>query len=145
MKISGLIELRNYCVDFLKTNASGGIFALQGELGAGKTTFVRTLIELLATQSGKKTPRVTSPTYVYHQMYELDKRVEHFDLYRLENASEADLISIGYPEACERVKSSFGFLFVEWPEKVSSRVLLQLDGSLKFSILSENEREIELI
>ncbi len=144
MKVNGLIELESFCANFLKQFPTGGIFALEGDLGAGKTTFVRTIVEILSHELNKKAPRVTSPTYVYHQAYELKRPIEHFDLYRLENASEADLISIGYPEACERTKKSFGFLFVEWPEKVANKALLHLDKTIKITILSSQEREITL-
>lgn len=142
MKISGLTELKTFAGTFLKQFPTGGIFALEGDLGAGKTTFVRTIVELITHETGKKTPRVTSPSYVYHQAYALSKPIEHFDLYRLENATEADLISIGYPEALERTKKNFGFLFVEWPMKVANKQLLHLDKTLTFKILSETEREI---
>ena len=70
------------------------IIGLRGELGAGKTTFVKEL----ATAFGIRDD-VISPTFVYHQSYALPKsvngieRLHHFDLYRL--ASDADLDALG--------------------------------------------------
>ncbi len=143
MRISNLSELSTFCEDFLKQNPKGGIFALVGELGAGKTTFVRTLIEKISQLDGKKSPRVTSPTYVYHQRYDFSRPVEHFDLYRLEKATEDDLMSIGYYEAYDRARNSLGFLFVEWPEKSAQVDFLRLTHTLSFKIESETERIIE--
>ncbi len=103
---------------FLDAHPEGGVFGLEGALAAGKTTFVRAVIQAVANRSGKTPPRVISPTYPIHQFYDGNPTVDHFDLYRLENPTSADLLETGYFEALERAQSNRGFVFVEWPERL---------------------------
>lgn len=85
----------------------GGVVHLQGDLGAGKTTFARALLAALGVGS-----RVKSPTYSLIESYEANGlRIHHLDLYRIAAADEleflglADLISGRY------------LLLAEWPER----------------------------
>lgn len=88
----------------------GDFVALEGPLGAGKTTFARGLIRALTSQ-GEEVP---SPTFTLVQTYETDAlTVSHFDLYRLERADEAE--EIGLWEALDD-----GAALVEWPERLGS-------------------------
>jgi tRNA threonylcarbamoyladenosine biosynthesis protein TsaE len=102
---------------FVDRYAQGGFFALEGELGAGKTAFVRSVIEELSRRTQRPAPRVISPSYVIHQLYEIPPSVDHFDFYRLESLDAQALIEVGFYEALDRVKSG-GFLFVEWPSRM---------------------------
>ncbi|NBV50921.1 tRNA (adenosine(37)-N6)-threonylcarbamoyltransferase complex ATPase subunit type 1 TsaE [bacterium] len=130
---------------FLATYPSGGVFGLQGDLGVGKTTWVKAVIAELCARSGKPIPRITSPSFVIHQNYAMKPRVDHFDLYRLEIASDADLIEIGFWEAVDSSQAEHGYCFVEWPEKATSQNL-NLTSTLKFSFdsSSETRRWIEI-
>ncbi len=86
----------------------GDALALSGDLGAGKTTFVRALVAAL---HGSDVP-VSSPTFVFRQRYEGVPPVEHLDLYRLDDPAEA--ADLGLEEA-------FGpdrITVVEWPERL---------------------------
>jgi len=82
------------------------VIALVGELGAGKTTFVKTIV----AQLGSENP-VTSPTFSIVQEYETPEGiVYHFDLYRMDSIEEVlDLDFEGYLDTAR-------FTFVEWPE-----------------------------
>lgn len=103
----------------LDQHPEGGVFGLRGDLGAGKTTFVRAVIEEICRRMGKPAIRVTSPTFVFRQPYpELTPSVDHFDLYRLENITEPTLRELGVTEAIELAQESHGFVFIEWPEKI---------------------------
>lgn len=134
-------EMRQFAEAFVGEH-SGGAFGLCGDLGAGKTSFVRACVEVLARRNARAVPRVMSPSFVIHQQYELKPTVDHFDLYRLENASEKDLLEIGYYEALARAEAG-NFLFVEWPEKAQSLDLLHLDATLTISLRGDC-RDVQL-
>jgi tRNA threonylcarbamoyladenosine biosynthesis protein TsaE len=85
---------------------AGHVLALVGELGAGKTRFVKGL----AVGLGVADPGcVTSPTFVLMNCYGGRLRLAHLDLYRLESV---DLPSLGFPDVRD------GVVAVEWAEKV---------------------------
>lgn len=86
---------------------AGAVFALAGDLGAGKTLFVQGLARGLGF-SGE----VTSPTFNLMNIYEGKRRLSHFDVYRLERAEE--LYDIGFYEYAE---DSGGVVVVEWFDK----------------------------
>jgi len=106
---------------------AGDVVALEGELGAGKTTFVRGLVDALVGGD-----RVSSPSFTFRHRYEAPGRpaVEHLDLFRLER--EEELAELGLEEA-------FGpglVTVVEWarraPQLVGAprwRVLIQGSGT----------------
>ncbi len=85
----------------------GDYLALNGDLGAGKSTFARALIRAIADDAFLEVP---SPTFTLVQSYDLRIPVAHFDLYRIADAAEID--ELGFDEAL-----SDGICLVEWPEK----------------------------
>jgi tRNA threonylcarbamoyladenosine biosynthesis protein TsaE len=88
---------------------AGDILALQGELGAGKTTFVQGLLQGLAILDTAQ-----SPTFTYLQIYQGTLPIYHFDLYRIKK--EQDFIFLGF----EEFLYSDGISVVEWPERIPS-------------------------
>jgi len=102
----------------------GTVVAFYGDLGAGKTTFIRGMAKAL----GVKEP-VTSPTYTIVNEYDGEIPLFHFDMYRL--ASSEDLFEIGW----EDYTAKNGILAVEWSEHVEDafegdivRVRIEKDG-----------------
>lgn len=88
------------------------IIALQGDLGAGKTTIAKEISKLLGVKDN-----VSSPTFVIMKVYKTtDKRFKkliHIDAYRLNKGEE--LLHLGWEEM---IKSSENLIIIEWPENV---------------------------
>ncbi len=78
---------------------------LNGDLGAGKTFFVRCFAELFGV------PRVSSPTFALVNVYEAQLKIYHLDFYRLITMDE--LFDIGFFEMCEDEQ---GIMFIEWAD-----------------------------
>jgi tRNA threonylcarbamoyladenosine biosynthesis protein TsaE len=122
--VSNETETRNVAQKILKNiiseNSSGPVFVgLVGELGAGKTTFMKGVAEFFGV-----TQHVSSPTFVIQKIYEIGednrqkenhnfKKIIHMDLYRLED--EKSLPAIKWEEY-KNDKSNI--LFVEWPNQI---------------------------
>jgi tRNA threonylcarbamoyladenosine biosynthesis protein TsaE len=104
------------------------VVGLQGDLGAGKTTFARALLHALGIDED-----VPSPTFTLVQNYAGKVfPIYHFDLYRLKSASELE--EIGWDDAC-----ADGLVLVEWPERAAS--YMPHDGlDILFNIGSQNHR-----
>lgn len=87
--------------------APGSVVALDGELGAGKTTFTRALVAAL----GGDPAAVQSPTYTLLHRYPATPPVVHIDAYRLRSA--ADLAGLGFEEQAEDAVA-----VIEWADRV---------------------------
>jgi tRNA threonylcarbamoyladenosine biosynthesis protein TsaE len=102
----------------------GLVIYLQGDLGAGKTTLVRGVLQGLGY-----TGRVRSPTYTLLEPYEIKElSLRHFDLYRMNNPQEWD--EAGFRDEV----NDCNILLIEWPEQAGVE-LPSADISLKFDIL----------
>jgi tRNA threonylcarbamoyladenosine biosynthesis protein TsaE len=104
-------------------------FVFEGEMGAGKTTFIKVFCELLGVKD-----LVSSPTFSIVNEYQGNLNlVNHFDFYRLKNIQEA--YDIGY----EEYFYSDNYCLVEWPQKVSD--LLPLNYiKVQIDVIGQAER-----
>ena len=96
----------------LAAKTKSGIIALEGELGAGKTTFVQAFVKALGI-----TAKIKSPTFNIIKKYKLPTKkntfIYHIDCYRLKDHKEA--IPLGIKNI---FKESDCFVLIEWPERI---------------------------
>jgi len=103
-------EMENYAAGFAGRVRPGMVILLQGDLGAGKSTFARALIRSLCADP---TLEVPSPTFTLIQTYDTPHGpLHHFDLYRLQDPDE--IWALGWEEAIARD----GIAVVEWPDRL---------------------------
>ena len=130
----GLQEIETTAREFLTAVKDYKIFALHGNLGAGKTTFIRAVCNVLRVKD-----HVTSPTFNIIHTYQADngKIIYHLDLYRVKDSAEA--VNAGVEECLY----SGELCFVEWPEKVFE--ILPLETVQVFlSVIDESHRKLEI-
>jgi tRNA threonylcarbamoyladenosine biosynthesis protein TsaE len=110
-KVDTLLDLPGVAQGFLSHFDNRKVFAFQGEMGAGKTTFICALLAAMGI-----TEIEGSPTYSLVNVYNspLYGQVFHFDVYRLKSETEA--LDIGI----EEMLYSGSYCFIEWPEKVDN-------------------------
>ena len=93
----------------------GDVLFFYGEIGVGKTTFIRYLINNLQKKNRLKLTEVPSPTFNLLNEYEIKELlIQHYDLFRLKNINETK--NIGLLENCNNVLT-----LVEWPEKIKKK------------------------
>lgn len=112
------------------------VVALEGNLGSGKTAFVKAAACVLGVRD-----TVTSPTFVLEKAYKLSKTSKfthliHIDAYRLENGAE--LLSLGWEEF---VSDSQNIIFIEWSERVIE-VLPADMKKVQFQFVNDTTRKI---
>ena len=91
---------------------AGDVVILEGELGAGKTTFVAAVVRALHGAGAE----VSSPTFTFWNRYPGPPPIEHLDLYRIEDPAEAT--ELGLHEAL----APGGITFIEWPQRLPGLV-----------------------
>jgi len=106
--LSNVERVTQLAEQFATLQQTGLLVFLEGDLGVGKTTFVRALLRAMGYKG-----KVKSPTYTLVESYELANSllVHHFDLYRLQNPRELDDLGI------EEYITPNTLVFVEWPEQ----------------------------
>jgi tRNA threonylcarbamoyladenosine biosynthesis protein TsaE len=123
MRIKSEAEMLEVGAEFVSKLGAGALIYLIGDLGAGKTTFVRGVLRGLG-----HTGSVKSPTYNIVEHYELSsQQLYHFDLYRVNDAEELEYMGI------RDYLNNESIAFVEWPNK-GEGVLPKADIVIQFDI-----------
>ena len=137
MIIKSLEHLKLLSIKIGKKLSRSDCLLLSGEIGVGKTTFSRYLINFLQNEQGIKLTEVLSPTFNLLYEYELKKfKVMHYDLYRLKDKKEVEQLGI-FKESNQTVK------IIEWPELLKDNIINKLE--LNFSYKDkESERNVEI-
>ncbi len=113
--ISSEKKLEEFTKKFSSHLKKGDIYFLFGEVGVGKTTFVKYLIHNLQSRYNKKKTEVTSPTFNIMHEYEIDNLlIKHYDLYRLKSSSELKDLNL-------IENNSKDILFIEWPQIIKKK------------------------
>lgn len=133
IQVNGLAELDSAAHKILALAADEQMFIFEGDMGAGKTTLIKSLAKAMGV-----TEVVSSPTFSIVNEYDAAGRIiYHFDFYRIKNLQEA--YDIGY----EEYFYSGNPCFIEWPEKIQELLPLHY---IKIAIetLNENERLLSI-
>ena len=110
---------------------------LSGDIGVGKTTFTRYLINYLQKKEGSKATEVLSPTFNLLYEYDLKKcKIMHYDLYRIQNVKELNNLGI-FQENENAIK------IIEWPSLIRIRKSDKLEIHLDYA-KHDNERKLKL-
>ena len=138
MIVKSLDHLNQISKTISKKLENGDCIFLIGEIGVGKTTFTRFLINNLQNQKGLKETEVLSPTFNLLYEYEIkDLKIMHYDLYRIKDKSELKHLGI-FSDQQESIK------IIEWPQLIDIQLSNKLEIYLDYA-KNKNQREIKFI
>lgn len=130
-------ETKQLAIKLAQKLKTGGVVALRGELGAGKTTFTQGFAQGLGIKDS-----VTSPTFILIRSYPIPGKTKgkffHIDLYRLEDPKQID--GLGLDEVFANPNN---IVLIEWAEKLGEQLPSQAT-KIDLKIISETQREIEV-
>lgn len=137
VKESGLQDVAKKVVGALAslTNTKAKVLFLEGDLGAGKTTFTKELAETL----GIVKEDVHSPTFILKKEYQAGhpffKKLIHIDAYRFEDPKEVRALKLEQDSHDDKT-----LIVIEWPSKLGGA--LDEDMTIAFSVIDDDTREV---
>ena len=129
-------ETKKLAADFASKLSGGEFVELIGDLGSGKTTFVRGAVEAMGSSA-----RVKSPTFTVMNEYPVEgktiKRVAHLDLYRFEDPVQLEALAL------EDYKRADTVVFIEWPD-IFEKPMITAQHRIEFEFVDETTRKIRM-
>ena len=134
MQLKSLKDTQNFSKNISKIISAGDIIFLYGEIGAGKTTFVRFFINYLESKNGIKNSDVLSPTFNIVYDYDVGNiKSLHYDLYRLKNYNEISQLGM-FETSNDHIK------IVEWPDLIKPKPKNRVDIKFEHSKLIDSRK-----
>ena len=128
------IENIDQIAENILTKASSKIILFEGEMGSGKTTLIKSLVNSMVSKD-----LVGSPTFSLVNEYDTEHgTIYHFDLYRIENNDE--LLDMGF----EDYLNKDSWVFIEWPEKAIEHLPINYN-SIRLKIKNSKTRNLKLV
>ena len=138
MHLKSLEDTRKLSKNICKIINAGDVIFLYGEIGTGKTTFTRFIINYLEKKNKIKISDVLSPTFNIVYDYDIGKeKILHYDLYRLKNYK--DILELGMFENTDDC-----IKIVEWPELIVKKPKDRIDILFEYS-QSMDSREVKTV
>ena len=137
MIVKSLEHLKQISKKISQKLENGDSIFLIGEIGVGKTTLTRHLINNIQSQKGLKETEVLSPTFNLLYEYEIkDLKIMHYDLYRIKKTEELEHLGI-FSENEKTIK------IVEWPDLIKTPLTNKLEVHLEYG-KNDNERKMNI-
>ena len=134
MNLNSIKDTKSLSIKISKIIGTGDIICLYGNIGVGKTTFVRFLINNLETENGIKKSDVLSPTFNIVYDYDIgDIKILHYDLYRLKNYKDISQLGM-FETSKDHIK------IVEWPELIKPKPKDRIDILFQYSKLMDSRK-----
>ena len=137
MQLKSLKDTQIFSEKISKIANKGDIIFLYGEIGVGKTTFVRFFIHYLESKNGMKNSDILSPTFNIVYDYDIGSiKILHYDLYRLKNYEHISQLGM-FETSKDSIK------IIEWPELIYPKPNNRIDILFQYSEL-ENTRKVKV-
>ena len=137
MIVKSLEHLKQISKKISQKLKNGDCVFLIGEIGVGKTTLTRHLINNIQSQKGLKETEVLSPTFNLLYEYEIkDLKIMHYDLYRIKKVEELEHLGI-FSENEKTIK------IIEWPDLIKTPLTSKVEIHLEYGI-NDNERKVKI-
>ena len=137
MQLKSIKDTKNFSKSISELTMEGDVIFLYGEIGVGKTTFSRILINTFESENNLKKSEVLSPTFNIVFEYEINKlKIKHYDFYRIKTTRDIENIGL-----FENIDSAIHL--IEWPELINEKPLNRLDLFFKYK-KDYNERSLKI-
>ncbi|MFH0733212.1 MAG: tRNA (adenosine(37)-N6)-threonylcarbamoyltransferase complex ATPase subunit type 1 TsaE [bacterium] len=130
--VNSVKDTEKIAIEFSKYPQNGDVVALIGNLGAGKTLFIKAFCKKFEIDD------VVSPSFAIVNEYNVKRKIFHFDFYRLKNSQE--LLDIGY---YDYLNDEDAVIFIEWAD-MFTEILPKKRYSINIKIIDENKRKISI-